>query len=474
MSSTPRALWAGICCPALPLTAVWQLAPGAGPVAVHESIRGQARILQASRLARQAGVRPGQRLSNALAILPQLHSRPRCRQAEAGTLAQIALAAYQHSHQVVLAPPDTVLLEVGGSRRLRGGIEPLLDSLRKDLVDQGLHTRIGLAPVAAAACLLARLDRCISQPEALVRQLAELALDDLVLPSGQAATLSGCGLRTVGDLMRLPAADRARRFGPGLNRYLDQLHGRIDTPLANWHPAEHFSLHLELPVATASTEALMFVFNRALDNLGRWLEVRDQGLTRLFVQLIREDGGPPTHFDIGLARAGFDRERLLELIGLKLDQLHLAGDIDALTLKAESTSEHRPAQADLLSGTNRSDAWPALLDRLSARLGDEGLASLAPRPDHRPEKSWAWVAPGTTSPCQDLRPRPTWLLPSPRPCRHEHMQLEDGPERIETGWWDGQDCRRDYWIARDRHGRRLWIFHEHKPRTGWFIHGVFG
>ena len=167
----------------------------------------------------------------------------------------------------MLAPPDTVLLEVGGSRRLRGGIEPLLDSLRKDLVDQGLHTRIGLAPVAAAACLLARLDRCISQPEALVRQLAELALDDLVLPSGQAATLSGCGLRTVGDLMRLPAADRARRFGPGLNRYLDQLHGRIDHTAGQLASRRTLlGLHLELPVATASTEALMLRFS-----IVRWI-----------------------------------------------------------------------------------------------------------------------------------------------------------------------------------------------------------
>lgn len=143
-------------------------------------------------------------------------------------------------------------------------------------------------------------------------------------------------------------------------------------------------------------------------------------------------------------------------------------------LRADTTLEHRPPQADLWSGHNRGDAWPALLDRLRARLGEQALSSIAPHPDHRPEKAWSWVAPGTTAPCHETRPRPSWLLPEPRPCKRVDFRLEEGPERIEAGWWDGQDCRRDYWIAQDRHGRRVWIFHEHEPRSGWFLHGLFG
>ena len=115
----------------------------------------------------------------------------------------------------------------------------------------------------------------------------------------------------------------------------------------------------------------------------------------------------------------------------------------------------------------RQQSWRCLAgiaDRLRARLGEGGLAGLAPQPDHRPEKSWRWVEPGTPTGCTDERPRPTWLLPEPRPCRRDNLRLEDGPERIEAGWWDEQDCRRDYFVARDRHGRRLWVFHEHQPR----------
>ncbi|HKL52606.1 MAG TPA: hypothetical protein VJ902_01495, partial [Wenzhouxiangellaceae bacterium] len=103
-----------------------------------------------------------------------------------------------------------------------------------------------------------------------------------------------------------------------------------------------------------------------------------------------------------------------------------------------------------------------------------GLCGIAPCPDHRPEKAWKWTAPGTTDTSADTPPRPNWLLPEPRPCRADELRLIDGPERIEAGWWDGQDCRRDYWTAHDRHGNRLWVFREYKPREGWFVHGLFG
>ncbi len=145
---------------------------------------------------------------------------------------------------------------------------------------------------------------------------------------------------------------------------------------------------------TVRSDALMFVFNRALDTLGRWLEIRDRGLSQLRVRMDREDGGPASTFEIGLARAGFDRSRLLELLQLKLDGLKPGGDIDAIKLDADSTAERRPAQSDLLSGINRNDAWPALLDRLSARLGTSGLSSLAPIPRSQARTCSVWARSG--------------------------------------------------------------------------------
>ena len=467
-----QALWLGLHCPALPLTAVWGLLPESGPVAVHDTGGRQARIVQASRKAIALGVRPGQALNDALTLAPSLHSRPRNRAMETQALETLALLAYDYSHQVVLADGCTVLVEIAGSRRLHGDAEALTDRLCRNARKHGFAVRTGSAPVPAAARVLSKSGQHCPDARSLQQTLQQLPPTMLELPEGDLQALDGCGLHTLEALMRLPAADRTRRFGPRLNDELAGLFGHRPIPLPAWQPPEHYRLDLELPAATADTTALLFVFRRAVEHLGRWLQVRDQALVQLHVRLECEEGDGSARLDIGLAQPGQVHDRLLELIGLKLDVLELPAPVDRIELTSTTTNAHRPPQADLFSGHNRADAWPALLDRLHARLGTEGIAGLAPAEDHRPERSWVWTPPGTHSTDTESRPRPLWLLPEPRPCRRETLHLEDGPERIESGWWDGQDCRRDYWIARDRHGRRLWVFHEHLPRRGWFLHGM--
>ena len=48
-----------------------------------------------------------------------------------------------------------------------------------------------------------------------------------------------------------------------------------------------------------------------------------------------------------------------------------------------------------------------------------------------------------------------------------------GPERIESGWWDGADARRDYFVAVDGKACWLWIFRDSRAPGGWFLHGIF-
>ena len=54
--------------------------------------------------------------------------------------------------------------------------------------------------------------------------------------------------------------------------------------------------------------------------------------------------------------------------------------------------------------------------------------------------------------------------------------LRDGPERIESGWWDGADVRRDYFIAENPRGETVWIYRDHRYGIDdgeWYLHGVF-
>lgn len=471
-------LWTGVVCPRLALEAAGRMrAPDDQdtdrPRAAHDTIGGQLRLVAVDEAADRLGVRTGQRLTDALAIAPRLDSQPRDRRAEQAWLEDLALVAYGFSHQVALTG-DGVVLEVGGSRRLHGPLNTLLASLDEALAPLGMTTRLGVAPVAAAASLMARAGARAETLEALEGTLANWPIERLELDAAERRKLSGLGLKRIRDLVKLPRFELDRRLGQGVGRYLDQLHGRFDTPLVYWQPPESFSRIIELPVPARRTEALVFVLNRVLDGLEHWLRVRDERLTALHVTLFPEDQGPKISFSAGLGQPGFQRDRLLDILKLKLEPIRITADIERLKVEADSVRGQRPPQADLWNGTNINDAWPALLDRLSARIGEDGLCGVAPKSDHRPEKAWAWTKPGTTAVAEDTPERPAWLLPEPRPCRVDALRLIDGPERIETGWWDGQDCRRDYWVAHDERGHKLWVFREYKPRDGWFVHGVFG
>jgi len=71
-------------------------------------------------------------------------------------------------------------------------------------------------------------------------------------------------------------------------------------------------------------------------------------------------------------------------------------------------------------------------------------------------------------------PRPVWLLDEPLPL--QKPEILQGPERIESGWWDGKGVTRDYYVARQSKGAhsssRLWVFQERRSKR-WYLHGVF-
>jgi protein ImuB len=84
--------------------------------------------------------------------------------------------------------------------------------------------------------------------------------------------------------------------------------------------------------------------------------------------------------------------------------------------------------------------------------------------------------------------RPVWLLPQAQPLAERNamplfegraLQLLAGPERIETGWWDGALATRDYFIAQAADGSLVWVYRARLPVSDanealWFLQGRFG
>jgi len=117
--------------------------------------------------------------------------------------------------------------------------------------------------------------------------------------------------------------------------------------------------------------------------------------------------------------------------------------------------------------------WEQLRERLRARLGDEAVQGLRFQADHRPE--CAWQAATDSQPCPSLNKvrRPGWLLPQPTLLAEHGVQILMGPERIESGWWDGADVRRDYYLVQTRAGQQGWAYRTVGQGDGLWLQGWF-
>lgn len=440
-------------------------------------------MLAASPAARALGVQAGERLSAALALAPSLLLRGRDAALEHATLHELAGWAGRFTPTVSLSPPDTLLLEVRGSLRLFGGLERLLAALREGLAGLGVAARIAVAPTPLAAHWLA-----LARPGSVLRERADWAdaLDALplaVAPAGTAVTpatlelLAGVGLRTLGEARRLPREGLARRQAGALLDALARARGERPDPRPVHEPPARHTADIPLPVPVASVEPLLFVAGRLITGLAAWLAGLQAACDR-FELVLDHDGGGTTRLEIISGEPSRDASRLLLLAREHLSALQLVAPVERVQLHADAPVIRPGHTPDLFGDAGQiRENVTLLLDRLRARLGEDALFRPAPCADHRPERACRKLPAGSRpADSVDVAPqRPCWLLESPKPLHGLHgLHWLAGPERIESGWWDGDDVRRDYFVARNHDGALWWVFQDRGTDGGWYVHGYFG
>ncbi len=492
-----RELWLAVHLPHYVLESLQPQA--AAPVAVVDLERGAKVVCACDAQAAAAGIVPGMALNSALALQPGLHVLSRDASRERALLEAVATAALDFTSRVNLEPPDAVLLEVRGSLRLFGGARRLCELLRQRLQACGLEPRIALTPAPLASLWFARAGEevVLRRPDALPARLAPLPLVATRWPERALQSLATMGARTVGDCLRLPRDGFARRFEPRMRLELDRALGRAADPRAAFVAAERFVARRDFEPELTDTERLQRACGPLLDELCAFLQGRGAAIEALELRLLHREA-PATRLRLRFAEPVAAAARITTLLRERLARVALPEAVRAVRLRSGRLVEARATAGDLfaLDRRRQASAVPQLVERLRARLGGEAVHGLHLVPEHRPESAqrngdihtFAAPASAGASPLRNRktgdRPqflRPVWLLAEPQPLeggeqpRYEGLlELEADPERIESGWWDGHDVRRDYYVARNPAGVRLWIFRERRAQGGWFLHGVFG
>lgn len=347
--------------------------------------------------------------------------------------------------------------------------------------------------------------------------------------------LQGMGLHTLADLHALPRSGLSRRFGEGLLDDLDRALGLQPDPRRWLEWPAVFDSRLELFARADTIDQVLHGAGVLLARLVAWAQARHARVSAFTLRMLHEKARhathPATELRVEMAEPALDLAHLQSLLRERLGRLELIAPTLDLHLRCTQwvagpvpNGELFPTRASQAEGLTR------LLERLRARLGDEQVLRLVPVADHRPEcasravpvqgpangrlgepgggsasestprggagragepgAAYAQAAAGADSPLP--LHRPAWLLTEPLALAERDtlpllegrpLQLLSGPERLETGWWDGAGVARDYYIALAEDGSLVWVYRGRLPGPAdapgpsreptWYLQGLF-
>jgi protein ImuB len=480
-----------------------------GPVALMDAQR----VLHANAAALALGVKPGLKRATALALAPQLTLGQADEARDSQALTSAAHVALAFTPSVVCGVggnAHTVLLEVQASLRYFDGFERLLQRLQAALVPLGHMVQVASAPTAQGAALVSRMAATqaihCADLAALKRRLDAAPVWLLGPGREHWEALESMGLRTLGDLRRLPRAGLARRFGEGLLEELDRALGQRPDPRVWISLPEVFSSNLELFARADTTEQVLHGASMLLARLVAWAAARQVQVRRFTLRMLHEprhrsrvETPSVSELEVALGEPSRDAAHLLVLLRERLANVQLAAPTLDLQLHCFDVAHRAAPNAELFpTAGSEQEGITRLIERLQARLGAEHIQRLVAVQDHRPERGGVMQAAGLSVSMLASRAaahasnssaqRPVWLLPTPQALTERQarplldgrpLQLLCGPERIEAGWWDAALAERDYFIAQTGDGALVWVYRARLPLSvaadaqGWFLQGRF-
>ena len=385
---------------------------------------------------------------------------------------------------------DLISVDVSGLERLLGPGRVIGEELRREATARGVRLHVAIAGTRMAALLLAlaRPGLTIVEPGGEAEALAPIAigiLEQIPYDKPQSAqstqrdfdqkatalsalsAVKHWGLKTLGELAALPAADLVARLGRPAMTWQAIARGEDIGPLVPMLESERFESSLDLEWPIEGLEPLSFVLTRLLEPLSTRLERRDRGaaVLHILLRLVTRDAagtGWEEHARrLQLPTPMRDVRTLRTLALLDLESHPPAAAIDRVRIvidptpgrvlqhtlfaRAQPTPEQLStlvARLGALMGQDRFGA-PALVDTyrpgafaMTAFKTDHDGFNRGERGDRRENIFSALSADSAVNCFEQLAPSPQPLVSALRRCRHpvpaRVVVAEGRPVRVTT------------------------------------------
>lgn len=454
-------------------------------------VRGEgrrARVAELSEAARAAGVCIGMGSIQALAECPGLVLWEPGEAAEREAESVLLVAAWGLSPRVELSGPGLCTVDLAG--RDPAGLSAALSGLRLALEGQGLPVRIGVADTPLTARFAAHAAGPLLQVSDSRAFLEPLPVELLDLSEEERMLFSGLGLRTLGELRRLPRASFAQRLGLRGERLWDLAGGGGDRPLLVATPPQRFEAGLELEEPVETLEPLLFILKRFSERLAGELGVAGLAAESLALSLRLDDG--KTHERLFRLPEPSTRAGVLFRV-LENHLLTLQTDSPVVGLELQVSPARAQRRQDGLFDTALRDpqSFYDTLSRVVGVLGAEHLGTPGLLPTHRPD-AVVMETPAAAVPEYQSKPAAPErgpLLRRLRPPEPATVALEEGlpvfvhcgladgpvvarrgPYRLSGDWWNEGAWAREEWDVELGGGGLYRLLHSPE---GWFLEGNY-
>jgi len=491
--------------PAFPLQLAWRREPAcrAHPVVVVTNDRPQGEVLWACERARAEGVLVGQRYAHALALCSELRARVVASEQIAEAITELRAALHLLSPRVEPGEPGTFWLDGEGLGWVfpgqgDGSGAAWAQAIARAVTELGYRGAVvvGFSRFATYAIARAmRLGVAVLASDADERAAASrVPLARLDVEPKLRDALARLGVRTVGEMVRLPAGGILERFGRDAHRLYRLAAGEAWDPLVPVAPPEAPDERALLDDDETDLERLVFAAKAPIDRLLERLALRGRALTALHLELSLKHavGRMSLRADcIKPATPTLDGRALLRLVHLRLTGMPPVAPVNAVRVWAEDVAATRE-QLALFAHKPRRDLRAAdeVLARLRAELGDAAIVRPVLRDGHLPEASFGWerlaqvapAAPGTNVVRLLIRrvfAKPQQLPAQARLARDDGWLLSGleqgavvriaGPYIVSGGWWTHEQ-HREYHFAELRRGDCMWVYFD-RHRRHWFWQG---
>src|SRR6478609_2671727 len=381
--------------------------PGA---AVAKPIDATAKLNAVNESAKRYGVREGQTIAEACALVSNLVVREVTRAEVLATLGCIAEVGLSLGTTVSVEAPDTVCVDITGSAHLQGGELALGCELANRVRAMGHSVRVAISDGPRLARAFADWfapsaadpeDRgvCVVPSEHTAQAFAALPINALPLPEDTAGWFVRLGVFTIGELCALPRQALGSRLGEAAASVTELCAGRDRAPLVAFTPERTITESSTWDEPVTGNEPLAFVLGGLVSRVSARLTGRGEAAQSLLLIIEHDTAiarfrGEKTELTLRfkLSNPLHRADELRRVLSARLSRSKLGAPSLRMRLsvpKLVAAAARQVELAQVLSGATVSiaadDEIPVLSAELSAELGEEQVGTLKLCDSHRPE-----------------------------------------------------------------------------------------